>query len=113
MAQRTVVELIDDIDGGTADESVTFGLDGVEYTIDLSDSNADRLRKALEEYIDHARRVGGRKQRGSSKVVAAGGGDKAQNQAIREWARNHGHQVSDRGRIPQELVVKFQAAKGS
>lgn len=113
MAQRTVVELIDDIDGGTADESVTFGLDGVEYTIDLSASNADRLRKALEEYIDHSRRVGGRKQRGAGKVVAPGGGDKAQNQAIREWARNHGHQVSDRGRIPQELVVKFQAAKGS
>lgn len=112
MAQRTVVELIDDIDGSTAEESVTFGLDGVEYTIDLSSDNAGRLREALEEYIEHSRRVGGRKQRGT-KAVPAAGGDKAQNQAIREWARNHGHQVSDRGRIPQELVVKFQAAKGA
>ena len=116
MAQRTIVELVDDLDGGKAEESVTFALDGVEYTIDLSSDNAARLRDGLAAFVEKAQRVGGRKQRsgaGAAKTAVRAGGDKAQNQAIREWARGQGEKISDRGRIPAELVSKFQAAHGS
>jgi hypothetical protein len=114
MAQKTIVELIDDLDGGKADESVTFGIDGVEYAIDLSSKHAKKLRESLAGYVEKAQRVGGRKQRGSgaAKTSVKAGGDKAQNQAIREWARNQGEQISDRGRIPVEIAIRFQAAHG-
>jgi Lsr2 len=110
VAQRTIVELLDDLDGGKADESVVFSLDGVEYTIDLSDKNAAKLRDNLSIYVEKGQRLGGRKQRGTGTVRSAvkTGGDKAQNQAIREWARSQGEKISDRGRIPQELVARFQ-----
>jgi hypothetical protein len=116
VAARTIVHLIDDIDGGEADETVSFALDGVEYDIDLSSGNADSLRKALGEFVTSGRRTSGRKVRGgavgaTTKVSA--GGDKAQNQAIREWARRQGHTVSDRGRIPSELIAQFQQAHGA
>ena len=110
MAQKTIVQLIDDLDGGEANESVSFGLDGVEYTIDLSEENAKKLRESLVSFVEKAQRVGGRKQRGSGTTPVKTGGDRAQNQAIREWARSQGEKISDRGRIPAELVAKFQAA---
>jgi hypothetical protein len=114
VAQRTIVELVDDIDGSEASESVSFGLDGVEYTIDLSEGNANKLRDGLAAFVEKAQRVGGRKQRGAgTKTAVSAGGDRAQNQAIREWARSQGEKISDRGRIPAELVAKFQAAHGS
>jgi hypothetical protein len=110
VAKQTVVQLLDDIDGGQADETVTFSLDGVDYQIDLSTSNADKLRKGLSEYVGHATKVGGRRKRGA--VAGAAGRDKAQNQAIREWARETGEPISERGRIPEALVLKFQAVHG-
>jgi hypothetical protein len=114
MAQKTIVTLIDDLDGGEASETVSFGLDGVEYSIDLSGDNAGRLRAGLEEFVTNARRVGGRKTRvATTKTVLRAGGDKAQNQAIREWARGQGRRISDRGRIPSDLVTQFQAAHAS
>ncbi len=115
MAARTVVHLIDDVDGGKADETVSFSIDGVEYAIDLSHGNADGLRKVLAEFVQAGRRVGGRAARGagSARTQVRPGGDRAQNQAIREWARRNGHQVSERGRIPAELISQFQAANAS
>jgi hypothetical protein len=110
VAARTVVHLIDDVDGGEADETVNFSLDGVEYTIDLSHGNADGLRKALDEFVQAGRRTGGRTSKGAGKTQVKPGGDRAQNQAIREWARRNGHQVSERGRIPAELIAQFQEA---
>ncbi|MBP2331299.1 hypothetical protein JOF56_011684 [Kibdelosporangium banguiense] len=114
MAQKTVVELVDDLDGGTANETVAFTLDGVEFQIDLSTANATRLRDSLAEYVAHARRIGGRKQR-----LAPGGDsgkksaeEQAQNQAIREWARAQGKTVAERGRLPHALVVEFKEAHG-
>jgi hypothetical protein len=114
VAQKTVVELVDDLDGGTANETVAFTLDGVEFQIDLSTANATRLRDSLAEYVAHARRIGGRKQR-----LAPGGDsgkksaeEQAQNQAIREWARAQGKTVAERGRLPHALVVEFKEAHG-
>jgi nucleoid-associated protein Lsr2 len=113
VAQRTIVELVDDIDGSEASESLSFSLDGVEYSIDLSQDNASELRERLAVFVAKAQRVGGRKQRGSgAKTAVQAGGDRAQNQAIREWARGQGKRISDRGRIPAELVAEFQAAHG-
>ncbi|WP_189114515.1 histone-like nucleoid-structuring protein Lsr2 [Pilimelia terevasa] len=116
MARQTITVLTDDLDGGTADESVSFALDGVQYEIDLSAKNAEKLRKALAPYVDNATRVGrggvvpgrrGRTVRGSGPAV---GGGREQNKAIRDWAKQTGKDVSDRGRIPASVVAEFQAA---
>lgn len=109
---RTVVHLIDDLDGGEADETVTFSLDGVDYAIDLSHGNADNLRKAIGEFVEAARRSGGRQAKAVAGGTATKGGDRAQNQAIREWARTQGLQVSERGRIPADLITRYEAANG-
>lgn len=110
MAQKVLVSLVDDLDGSEADETVEFGLDGISYQIDLSTDNAGELRDALAQYIEHARRSGGRKR--SAARVAAGPSrpatvDREQNQAIRAWARKSGFNVSDRGRIPTEVVEAY------
>ena len=111
MAQRTILELVDDLDGGKADETVTFALDGVEFEIDLSADNAARLRDAFAEFVGHARRTGGRKQRGAAVVVkSTNGNGKPDTQAVREWARSQGETVAERGRVPQALVIRFQEA---
>ncbi|MGW1678422.1 histone-like nucleoid-structuring protein Lsr2 [Saccharopolyspora sp. NPDC002376] len=118
MAQKVTVTLVDDLDGGQADETVEFGLDGVAYQIDLSADNAGELRDALANYVSNARRAGGRKKPGPR--PGAGGGraaasgstsaDREQNQAIREWARKRGLKVSDRGRIPADIVEQYHQA---
>ncbi|MBB5153947.1 histone-like nucleoid-structuring protein Lsr2 [Saccharopolyspora phatthalungensis] len=116
MAQKVTVTLVDDLDGGQADETVEFGLDGVSYQIDLSADNAGELRDALANYVSSARRAGGRKKPGPRPGAAArsGGGstsaDREQNQAIREWARKRGLKVSDRGRIPADIVEQYHQA---
>jgi len=118
MAKKVTVTLIDDVDQETAaDESVEFGLDGVTYEIDLSEDNAAKLREQLEFWIEHARKVGGRK-RGKAAPAAApttrkaarGGTDREQTAAIREWARNNDWPVSARGRISAEIVDAYNKA---
>lgn len=115
MAEKVSVELIDDIDGSEAEESVVFALDGVDYEIDLSAKNAAELRDSLGQFIEHARRTGGRKQAGkvarqATKPAAKESGDREENRAIREWAREQGYDVSDRGRIPSEVVDAYHSA---
>lgn len=108
MAQKVQVILVDDIDGGEADETVTFSLDGVAYEIDLSSENAEKLRNAVAPYVGAARRVGGRAVRGRGRRAGARGGTSTS--AIREWAKQKGLKVSDRGRIPAEIVEQYEAA---
>lgn len=112
MAQKTIMELVDDLDGGQAEETVAFALDGVEFVIDLSAENAARLRDTLAQYVGHARRTGGRKQRGTTVAVASNGAanGKTDTQAVREWARSQGETVAERGRVPQAMVIRFQEA---
>jgi hypothetical protein len=117
VAQKTVLELVDDLDGGPADESVAFALDGADFVIDLSAANAARLRNTLAEYVGHARRTGGRKSRatpttGNGTAASAGNG-KPDTQAVREWARSQGETIADRGRVPQSIVMRFQEAHGN
>ncbi|GGC05028.1 histone-like nucleoid-structuring protein Lsr2 [Cellulomonas carbonis] len=110
MAQKVQVVLLDDLDGGTADETVSFSLDGVSYEIDLSSENASKLRDSFAEWVGHARRVGGRSGGGRSRRSGgssrASGGNSGE---IREWARANGFTVSERGRIPAEVKAAFDA----
>lgn len=107
MAQKTLVILEDDLDGGKAEETVSFSLDGVAFEIDLSVKNASRLRDALSVYVGSARRVGGRAARGKAKATRAGSARTAQ---IREWARAQKLEVSERGRIPAAIIEKYEKA---
>ena len=111
MAKQVITVLTDDLDGGDADRTVEFGLDGVNYTIDLSDKNVGKLRKALDPYLAVASRVGraGTGGRIASRSAAPVRTSRDQNQAIREWATNNGHDVSNRGRIPKAIVDAFHA----
>lgn len=108
MAQRVEVVLIDDIDGGDADETVTFAVDGVTYEIDLSDNNARKLRDDFATWTGHARRAGTAKAPGRRR--ASGGAKRADLGAVREWARANGHNVSDRGRISAEIQAAYDKA---
>ena len=117
MAQQTRVELIDDLDGATADETITFGLDGATYEIDLSQANAADLRKSLADFVDHAKRVGRHKPATKSKQIKAPRpsarttrDERERTQAIRTWARAAGHTISDRGRIPAHIIDAYTHA---
>ncbi len=107
MAQKVQVLLVDDVDGGTADETVTFGLDGIGYEIDLTTANAAKLRDALAPWVGHARKVGGRS---TARAASRSRAPRGEAQAIRDWAKAHGHSVSERGRISAEVKAAYEAA---
>lgn len=104
MATKVLTTLQDDIDGSDATQTVRFALDGVEYEIDVSDRNANRLRNSLSEFIAHARRVGGKRGRrpASSSDVDT--------KAVRKWAEANGIEINARGRIPTDVVERYKAA---
>lgn len=131
MATKTVVSLVDDLtgEGGGDVESLSFGIDGATYEIDLSDANATKLRDALANYIAHARRTGGRRRTGNNRPgrnatvtsitsppqpaptpesTRSAAADRAENQKIREWAKSKGITVAERGRIPGEVRNRWE-----
>ena len=109
MAKQIIQKLVDDIDGREADMTVEFSLDGVAYTIDLTETNVKKLRNAFAPYVAAGSKVGrtgaGRSAPGRSGVAT----DRAQNKAIRAWAKKAGKDISDRGRISQEIVDEYHA----
>lgn len=107
MAQKVNITLVDDIDGSDATETVTFGLDGATYEIDLNDKNASALRDALATYVGHGRKVSATRRARSSARPTAGGAPASE---VREWARANGFTVPDRGRIPSEVRSAYDAA---
>jgi nucleoid-associated protein Lsr2 len=107
VAQRVHIVLEDDLDGSSADETVLFGLDGASYEIDLSKKNAAKLRDALAAYVGAGRRVSARTSRRSSRGRGASGPSASE---VREWARSHGYEVSDRGRVPADVRAAYDAA---
>lgn len=117
MAQRTIVQLTDDLDGKAIaegkGETVRFGIDRQEYEIDLGEKNAKAMRDAVGKYVTAARRVGGSSRggraRGSSRSTAAASRD-YDPKAVRAWAESQGIEVSARGRVPAGLVTRFQEA---
>jgi hypothetical protein len=111
MAQKVVVSLVDDLDGGKADETVEFSLDGKNYEIDLSDDHAAALRDTLASYVAAGRRPSGdRRGRARATTVATSTGEREKNQAIRDWARSQKMKVSDRGRIPSDVIEAYNKA---
>jgi sugar phosphate isomerase/epimerase len=113
MAQRVHVEMVDDLDGSEANQTVPFALDGVSFEIDLSEENASALRDELARYVAAARRIGGRKVRlatGQSLSGSSGSStDRERNRQIREWAQANGYEVAERGRLSSEIIAGFEA----
>jgi hypothetical protein len=113
VAQRTVVQLTDDLDGKAIaegkGETVRFGVDGQDYEIDLSEKNAQALRDVIGKYVAAGRRVGGGSRGGRSRGAAARTRD-YDPKAVRAWAEAQGLEVSARGRVPADLVTRFQEA---
>jgi hypothetical protein len=109
VAQKVQVILVDDIDGGSAVETVGFSLDGTSYEIDLSAKNAAKLRDAFASYVGAARKVGGRSGRRAVASKRSGGGSN-RTAEIRAWAKSNKVKVSERGRISAEVVAKYEAA---
>lgn len=101
MAQKVNIVLVDDIDKSDAAETVSFGLDGKEYEIDLSAKNAQKLRDALALYVAHGRKAGGRRRGRSAGPSPAD---------IRAWARDNGFDVPDRGRVSAQVREAYLAA---
>ena len=105
VAQQVNIVLVDDIDGTPAEETVSFGLDGKEYEIDLSADNAQKLRDAIAPYLGHARKAASRRRGGRG-----GGGSGPSPADIRAWARDNGFDVPDRGRVSSEVREAYAAA---
>jgi hypothetical protein len=114
MAQQTTVRFVDDLDGSEASGTFDFSLEGRSYQIDLSDENAAKLRDAPAPYVDAARKAGGRgRGRAARQTTVAekpARSSREETAAIRQWARDNGHQVSERGRIPKSVIEAYQAA---
>jgi hypothetical protein len=110
MAQRIQTLLIDDLDGGEAAGTVRFGLDGAEYEIDLSAAHSDELRAALQNYLAHARRTGGAARSAARGPRTNSAVDTAR---VREWAKEQGIEVKERGRVPANVVEQYQTAAGA
>lgn len=109
VAKKTTVTLVDDMDGSQAEEQVSFAVDGRTYEIDLSSANSARLRDALAPFISAARRAGGRRGSAGAAATPRPSTDREQNQAIREWAVQHGMKISERGRIPSNVLEAYHA----
>ncbi|GAB2820199.1 Lsr2 family protein [Actinocorallia aurea] len=111
MARETIVRLVDDLDGGAADETVSFSLDGAAYEIDLSAENAKKLRDSLNAFVEHSRRAGSAKRGGRGTGPAKRGASNRERSAdIRAWAKGQGIKVNERGRIPASVVEQYDAA---
>jgi len=115
MAQRTVVQLTDDLDGKAIPdgkgETIRFSLDRTDYEIDLADKNAKALRDTFAKYVSAARRTGASTHStGRGRGRRAGTARDYDPKAVRAWAESQGIQVSQRGRVPADLVARFQAA---
>jgi len=116
VARETFTRLVDDLDGGEAQETVTFALDGYSYEIDLSSKNATKLRNTLAPYVEGGSRVSGRTaaraRRGGAQSRGTAAAEREQNQAIRAWALRKGIDVAPRGRIKQEVLDQYHKRAG-
>ncbi|OLF15498.1 histone-like nucleoid-structuring protein Lsr2 [Actinophytocola xanthii] len=113
MAQKVLVQLVDDLTGATSSDisTVQFGLDGANYEIDLTEDNAERLRATLAQYVDSARRTGGRIKRGTKPTNGSSANGEAGQ--VREWAQQNGFELSARGRIPGHVIDAYKEAQSA
>ncbi|TKV29058.1 Lsr2 family protein [Arthrobacter sp. NamB2] len=111
MAQRVQVQLVDDLTGEQAQETVRFSLDGTQYEIDLTQQNADSLRAALADYVDKGRRAGSGRQPAPSPKAGSSRSKREDTQEIRQWAQENGYNPSSRGRITQSIIDAFNESR--
>jgi hypothetical protein len=111
MAKQTTVTITDDLDGSTNAKEVSFSLNGQNYLIDLSAKNQAALEKALKPYIAKATEQGRRSSRGKTGRSSSRAKSNTNLTAVREWAKNNGYQVSDRGRISADVLKAYEAAQ--
>lgn len=105
MATKTMIALEDDLDGGPADETVQFGLGTTDFEIDLSGRNADKFRTDMAPFIEHARKSGRQKHQSTRSATV-----RQHSAGVRAWAKEHGIDIGDRGRIPASVNEQYQAA---
>ncbi|MHA7145403.1 histone-like nucleoid-structuring protein Lsr2 [Arthrobacter sp. TmT3-37] len=114
MAQRVQVQLVDDLNGDVAQETIRFGIDGTDYEIDLTTENAEKLRSTLSEYVDNARKAKtGRRGQGTQKAPTPSSTSRSKRedtQQIRQWAQDNGYNPSSRGRITQSIIDAYNQA---
>lgn len=119
MAQKVLVQLLDDVDGSEATQTIGFGLDGQAYEIDLNDTHAEELRAAVDKFVNAARRMGGkarvvRPRPSQGKSLPAQSERRvelpASQETIRAWARANGYTVGDKGRIAAKILQAFSEA---
>lgn len=118
MAQQVRIQYVDDIDGTPLDDSgerIEFSFDNKDYVIDLSDAHAEEFREAIAPYIEAGSRLTGNRKKGGRRssgrtASSASSSSGTDTKAIREWAREAGYEVSDRGRIPADVVEAYEAA---
>lgn len=108
MASTTIIQLTDDLDGSPATQTVKFSIAGTDYEIDLNDKNADKLNKALAPFVTNARTLSRRAATSRRRPTAKRAAPRTQD--MRQWLRDAGHEVSDRGRISAELQKAYRAA---
>ena len=111
MAQKIQTLFIDDIDGGDAEGTVRFGLDGTDYEIDLNAKHTEDLHNAFASYVTHARKVGGTARRGVTRGSRRA--STVDTVAVRAWAREQGIGIKDRGRVPADVVARYQESVGA
>jgi hypothetical protein len=109
MAQKIQVLFTDDIDGGEAEGTVRFAIDGTDYEIDLSAQHGEELRGVFKTYIAHARKISG-SARGAGR--SARKPNAIDTVAARAWARENGYDIKERGRVAAEVVTKYREATG-
>lgn len=105
MAQKVTIELEDDLSGGPADETMRFGLDGAEYEIDLNQNNARAFRSQLATFVEHARKAGP----GAGRRAPRNATGRQRSGEVRAWAKDHGIEISARGRIPASVIEQYRA----
>jgi hypothetical protein len=122
MARTTIVQITDDLDGSADAQEVTFSVQGTDYTIDLGKKNLAALEKALKPYIDAATKTASGAKRTAKKSATKSGPPRRSTrsvssgqdtQAIRDWAKAQGMEVSDRGRIPRAVLDQYQQARNN
>ena len=112
MAQKVIREFIDDIDGSEAERTFTFAVEGTSYEIDLSSQNIKEFNEAIAGFVESARKIkaSGPGRRGPKTSTSDSGRPREQTQAVRQWARQQGHSINDRGRIPASIQQAFDQA---
>lgn len=110
MAQKIQTIFVDDIDGGEAEGTVRFALDGINYEIDLSSKHSNELRTTLSKFTGHARKVGGTRR--AARRAGRGNASTVDTRKVREWAKKQGIEIKDRGRVPANVVDQYRTTVG-